>query len=95
MAKLHSENVTKSTENHRLLRNVKKVTQELNDLKKEKLRLERDLEEAHQEGSRGARTIHVSPAYSPDITSAASGVGPAMASSHREMSHTIALFSVF
>ncbi|XP_052032610.1 CDK5 regulatory subunit-associated protein 2 isoform X2 [Apodemus sylvaticus] len=58
LAKLHSENVTKSTENHRLLRNVKKVTQELNDLKKEKLRLERDLEEAHQEGSRGARTIH-------------------------------------
>ncbi|XP_076790909.1 CDK5 regulatory subunit-associated protein 2 isoform X10 [Arvicanthis niloticus] len=58
LAKLHSENVTKSTENHRLLRNVKKVTQELNDLKKEKLRLERDLEEAHREGNRGARTIH-------------------------------------
>ncbi|XP_031233529.1 CDK5 regulatory subunit-associated protein 2 isoform X1 [Mastomys coucha] len=58
LAKLHSENVTKSTENHRLLRNVKKVTQELNDLKKEKLRLEQDLEEAHREGNRGARTIH-------------------------------------
>ncbi|XP_006238339.1 CDK5 regulatory subunit-associated protein 2 isoform X6 [Rattus norvegicus] len=58
LAKLHSENVTKNTENHRLLRNVKKVTQELNDLKKEKLRLERDLEEAHREGNRGARTIH-------------------------------------
>lgn len=58
LAKLHSENVTKSTENHRLLRNVKKVTQELNDLKKEKLRLEQALEEAHQEGNRGARTIH-------------------------------------
>ncbi|XP_029395947.1 CDK5 regulatory subunit-associated protein 2 isoform X3 [Mus pahari] len=58
LAKLHSENVTKSTENHRLLRNVKKVTQELNDLKKEKLRLEQALEEAHREGNRGARTIH-------------------------------------
>ncbi|XP_051019193.1 CDK5 regulatory subunit-associated protein 2 isoform X1 [Acomys russatus] len=58
LAKLHSENLTKSTENHRLLRNVKKVTQELRDLKKEKLRLERDLEEAHQEGDRGAQTIH-------------------------------------
>ncbi|OBS64206.1 hypothetical protein A6R68_07254, partial [Neotoma lepida] len=58
LAQLHSENLTKNTENHRLLRNVKKVTQELSDLKKEKLRLERDLEEAHQERSRQARTIH-------------------------------------
>ncbi|XP_055463510.1 CDK5 regulatory subunit-associated protein 2 isoform X5 [Psammomys obesus] len=58
LAKLHSENLTKNTENHQLLRNVKKVTQELSDLKKEKLRLERDLEEAHREGSRGAQTIH-------------------------------------
>lgn len=73
MAKLHSENVTKSTENHRLLRNVKKVTQELNDLKKEKLRLEQALEEAHPEGNRGARTIHVSASCSPDIVRGASG----------------------
>ncbi|XP_036035115.1 CDK5 regulatory subunit-associated protein 2 isoform X5 [Onychomys torridus] len=58
LAELHSENLTKSTENHRLLRNVKKVTQELSDLKKEKLRLERDLEEAHQERSKHTRTIH-------------------------------------
>ncbi|XP_007647098.1 CDK5 regulatory subunit-associated protein 2 isoform X2 [Cricetulus griseus] len=58
LTKLHSENLTKSTENHRLLRNVKTVTQELSDLKKENLRLERDLEEAHQEGDRRARTIH-------------------------------------
>ncbi|XP_012972587.1 CDK5 regulatory subunit-associated protein 2 isoform X1 [Mesocricetus auratus] len=58
LVKLQSENLTKSTENHRLLRNVKKVTQELSDLKKQKLRLERDLEETHQEGSRRARTIH-------------------------------------
>ncbi|XP_036035114.1 CDK5 regulatory subunit-associated protein 2 isoform X4 [Onychomys torridus] len=60
LAELHSENLTKSTENHRLLRNVKKVTQELSDLKKEKLRLERDLEEAHQERSKHTRTIHKS-----------------------------------
>ncbi|KAL1776267.1 CDK5 regulatory subunit-associated protein 2 isoform X2 [Sigmodon hispidus] len=58
LAELHSENLTKSTENHRLLRNVKKVTQELSDLKKEKLKLERDLEEAHQLGSKRASTIH-------------------------------------
>lgn len=58
LAELHSENLTKSTENHRLVRNVKKVTQELSDLKKEKLRLERDLEEAHQERSKHTRTIH-------------------------------------
>ncbi|XP_060237202.1 CDK5 regulatory subunit-associated protein 2 isoform X5 [Meriones unguiculatus] len=58
LPKLHSENLTKSTENHQLLRNVQKVTQELSEMKKEKLRLERDLEEAHREGSRGAQTIH-------------------------------------
>ncbi|XP_029419571.1 CDK5 regulatory subunit-associated protein 2 isoform X3 [Nannospalax galili] len=58
LVELHSENLTKSTENQRLLRSIKKVTQEKNDLQQEKLRLERDLEEARQEGSRGARTIH-------------------------------------
>ncbi|XP_051043993.1 CDK5 regulatory subunit-associated protein 2 isoform X2 [Phodopus roborovskii] len=58
LSKLHSENLTQSTENHRLLRNVKKVTQELSDLKKEKLKLEKDLEEAHQEGNKRAQTIH-------------------------------------
>lgn len=57
LAELHSENFTKSAENQRLLRNVKVITQELSDLKKEKLRLERDLEEAHQEGSKQAYTI--------------------------------------
>ncbi|CAH6790479.1 Cdk5rap2 [Phodopus roborovskii] len=60
LSKLHSENLTQSTENHRLLRNVKKVTQELSDLKKEKLKLEKDLEEAHQEGNKRAQTIHKS-----------------------------------
>ncbi|XP_063115998.1 CDK5 regulatory subunit-associated protein 2 isoform X3 [Cavia porcellus] len=58
LAELHSENLTKSSENHRLQRNIKKVTQELSDLQQEKERLERDLEKAHREGSRGARTIH-------------------------------------
>ncbi|XP_057640796.1 CDK5 regulatory subunit-associated protein 2 isoform X3 [Chionomys nivalis] len=57
LTELHSENLTKSTENQRLLGNVKVITQELSDLKKEKLRLERDLEEAHQEGSKRAHTI--------------------------------------
>nr|XP_045006539.1 CDK5 regulatory subunit-associated protein 2 isoform X2 [Jaculus jaculus] len=57
LADLRSENLTKCTENRRLLRNIKKINQELSDLQQEKLRLEKDLEEAHQEGSRGARTI--------------------------------------
>ncbi|XP_038190685.1 CDK5 regulatory subunit-associated protein 2 isoform X9 [Arvicola amphibius] len=57
LTELHSENLTKSAENQRLLGNVKVITQELSDLKKEKLRLERDLEEAHQEGSKRAHTI--------------------------------------
>lgn len=58
LAELHSENLTKSSENHRLQRNIKKVTQELSDLQQEKERLERDLEKAHREGSKGARTVH-------------------------------------
>lgn len=57
LAELHSENLTKSSENHRLRSNIKKVTQELSDLQQEKERLEKDLEEARCEGSRGARTI--------------------------------------
>ena len=60
MAALHSENLTKSAENHRLRRNIKKVTQELSDLQQEKERLEKDLQAAHQEKSRGDGTIHVS-----------------------------------
>uniref|UniRef100_A0A8C9US46 Centrosomin N-terminal motif 1 domain-containing protein n=1 Tax=Spermophilus dauricus TaxID=99837 RepID=A0A8C9US46_SPEDA len=62
LAELRSENLTKSSENHRLRRSIKKVTQELSDLQQEKARLERDLEEARCEGSRGARrrtlTLH-------------------------------------
>ncbi|KAM5298506.1 CDK5 regulatory subunit-associated protein 2 [Ctenodactylus gundi] len=58
LAELRSENLTKSSENHRLQRNIKKVTQELGDLQQEKEKLERDLEKAHREASKGARTIH-------------------------------------
>uniref|UniRef100_A0A8C0X4M3 CDK5 regulatory subunit-associated protein 2 n=1 Tax=Castor canadensis TaxID=51338 RepID=A0A8C0X4M3_CASCN len=58
LAKLQSENLTKTTENNRLRRNIKKVTQELSDLQQEKERLERDLEEAYREGSKGARSTH-------------------------------------
>ncbi|KAM7093279.1 CDK5 regulatory subunit-associated protein 2 isoform 3-T3 [Molossus nigricans] len=58
LAELHSENLTKSTENHRLQRSIKKVTQELCDLQQEKERLEKDLEAAHREKSRGDCTIH-------------------------------------
>ncbi|XP_069332824.1 CDK5 regulatory subunit-associated protein 2 isoform X2 [Eulemur rufifrons] len=57
LVELHSENFSKSTENHRLRRNVKKVTQELSDLQQERERLEKDLKEAHRERSKGDCTI--------------------------------------
>lgn len=60
MAQLNSENLTKSAENHRLRRNIKKVTQELSTLQQERERLEKDLEEAHRESGRGDHTIRVS-----------------------------------
>lgn len=62
---MHSENLTKSAENHRLRRSIKKVTQELSDLQEERERLERDLEAAHRERSKGDRTIHVSAPTAP------------------------------
>ncbi|EPQ15783.1 CDK5 regulatory subunit-associated protein 2 [Myotis brandtii] len=58
LAELHSENLTKSTENRRLRRNIKKVTQELSDLQQEKERLEKDLEAALREKSKRDCTIH-------------------------------------
>uniref|UniRef100_A0A8C9ALY5 CDK5 regulatory subunit-associated protein 2 n=1 Tax=Prolemur simus TaxID=1328070 RepID=A0A8C9ALY5_PROSS len=57
LAELHSENLSKSTENRRLRRNVKKVSQELSDLQQERERLEKDLKEAHRERSKGDCTI--------------------------------------
>ena len=62
MAELHSENLSKSTENHRLRRSIKKVTQELSTLQEERERLEKALEAARQERSKGDHTIHVSAA---------------------------------
>ncbi|XP_055127277.1 CDK5 regulatory subunit-associated protein 2 isoform X10 [Symphalangus syndactylus] len=56
-AELRSQNLTKSTENHRLRRSIKKITQELSDLQQERERLEKDLEEAHREKSKGDCTI--------------------------------------
>ncbi|PNI69510.1 CDK5RAP2 isoform 2 [Pan troglodytes] len=56
-AALRSQNLTKSTENHRLRRSIKKITQELSDLQQERERLEKDLEEAHREKSKGDCTI--------------------------------------
>ncbi|XP_076999626.1 CDK5 regulatory subunit-associated protein 2 isoform X3 [Tamandua tetradactyla] len=58
LTELRSENLTKSTENHRLHRNIKKVTQELSDLQQERERLKKDLKEAHEEKNRGDCTIH-------------------------------------
>lgn len=59
LAELHSENLTKGAENRRLRRNLKKVTQELSDLQQKQERLEKDLEEAHREKSKGERTVQV------------------------------------
>uniref|UniRef100_A0A2K6LKX3 CDK5 regulatory subunit-associated protein 2 n=1 Tax=Rhinopithecus bieti TaxID=61621 RepID=A0A2K6LKX3_RHIBE len=59
LAELRSQNLTKSAENHRLRRSIKKITQELSDLQQERERLEKDLEEAHREKSRGDCTIRV------------------------------------
>uniref|UniRef100_A0A8C6DU35 CDK5 regulatory subunit-associated protein 2 n=1 Tax=Moschus moschiferus TaxID=68415 RepID=A0A8C6DU35_MOSMO len=58
LAELHSENLSTSTENHRLRRSVKKVTQELSSLQQERERLEKALEAARQERSKGEHTIH-------------------------------------
>ncbi|XP_054440445.1 CDK5 regulatory subunit-associated protein 2 [Pteronotus mesoamericanus] len=58
LAELRSENLTTSTENHRLRRDIKKVSQELSDLQQEKERLEKDLQAAHREKSKGDCTIH-------------------------------------
>ncbi|XP_059268157.1 CDK5 regulatory subunit-associated protein 2 [Mustela nigripes] len=58
LAQLNSENLSKSAENHRLRRNIKKVTQALSTLQQERERLEKDLEEAHRERSRSDHTIH-------------------------------------
>ncbi|XP_032162921.1 CDK5 regulatory subunit-associated protein 2 isoform X3 [Mustela erminea] len=58
LAQLNSENLSKSAENHRLRRNIKKVTQELSTLQQERERLEKDLEEARRERSRSDNTIH-------------------------------------
>ncbi|XP_040097709.1 CDK5 regulatory subunit-associated protein 2 isoform X3 [Oryx dammah] len=58
LAELRSENLSKSTENHRLRRSMKKVTQELSTLQQERERLEKALEAAHQERSKGDHTLH-------------------------------------
>ncbi|KAM9700257.1 CDK5 regulatory subunit-associated protein 2 isoform 4-T4 [Dama dama] len=58
LAELHSENLSKSAENHRLRRSIKKVTQELSSLQQERERLEKALEAAHQERSKGEHAIH-------------------------------------
>uniref|UniRef100_A0A2K6T4M5 CDK5 regulatory subunit-associated protein 2 n=1 Tax=Saimiri boliviensis boliviensis TaxID=39432 RepID=A0A2K6T4M5_SAIBB len=57
LAELRSQNLTKSTENHRLRRSIKKITQELSDLQQERERLEKDLKEVHREKSKGDCTI--------------------------------------
>ncbi|XP_065803061.1 CDK5 regulatory subunit-associated protein 2 isoform X4 [Muntiacus reevesi] len=58
LAELHSENLSKSAENHRLRRSIKKVTQELSSLQQERERLEKALEAAHQERSKGDHAMH-------------------------------------
>ncbi|CAN0465553.1 unnamed protein product [Rangifer tarandus platyrhynchus] len=58
LAELHSENLSKSAENHRLRRSIKKVTHELSSLQQERERLQKALEAARQERSKGDHAIH-------------------------------------
>uniref|UniRef100_A0A8C6FA46 CDK5 regulatory subunit-associated protein 2 n=1 Tax=Monodon monoceros TaxID=40151 RepID=A0A8C6FA46_MONMO len=58
LAELRSENLTKSTENHRLRRNIKRVSRELSDLQQERERLEKELGAAHRERNKGDRITH-------------------------------------
>ncbi|XP_039090553.1 CDK5 regulatory subunit-associated protein 2 isoform X3 [Hyaena hyaena] len=58
LAQLRSEILSKSEENHRLRRGLRKVTQELSDLQQDRERLEKDLEEAHRQRSRDDCTVH-------------------------------------
>ncbi|XP_059956605.1 CDK5 regulatory subunit-associated protein 2 isoform X2 [Mesoplodon densirostris] len=58
LAELRSENLTKSTENHRLRRSIKRVSRELSDLQQERERLEKELGAAHRERSKGDRITH-------------------------------------
>ncbi|XP_066896973.1 CDK5 regulatory subunit-associated protein 2 isoform X4 [Kogia breviceps] len=58
LAELRSENLTKSTENHKLRRSIKRVTRELSDLQQERERLEKELGAAHRERSKGDRITH-------------------------------------
>ncbi|XP_032490671.1 CDK5 regulatory subunit-associated protein 2 isoform X5 [Phocoena sinus] len=58
LAELRSENLTKSTENHRLRRSIKRVSRELSDLQRERERLEKELGAAHRERSKGDRITH-------------------------------------
>lgn len=85
MAVLHQENLAKSAENHRLRRNIKKVAQELSDLQQEKERLEKDLQAAHREKSRGDGTIHVSARFPPGAAGSAVGWGCYAGSGFREI----------
>lgn len=65
MAELHSENLSKSAENRRLRRSIKKVTQELSSLQQERERLEEALEAARRERGGGEHAVHVSAAAGP------------------------------
>ncbi|XP_007451558.1 PREDICTED: CDK5 regulatory subunit-associated protein 2 isoform X2 [Lipotes vexillifer] len=58
LAELRSENLTKSTENHRLRRSIKRVSRELSDLQQERERLEKELGAAHRERSKEDRITH-------------------------------------
>ncbi|KAF4019639.1 hypothetical protein G4228_011174 [Cervus hanglu yarkandensis] len=58
LAELHSENLSKSAENRRLRRSIKKVTQELSSLQQERERLGKALEAARRERGGGEHAVH-------------------------------------
>uniref|UniRef100_A0A6I8NBW1 CDK5 regulatory subunit associated protein 2 n=1 Tax=Ornithorhynchus anatinus TaxID=9258 RepID=A0A6I8NBW1_ORNAN len=58
LAELQSDNLTKDTENRKLVRRIKWLDQELNDLRQEREKMEKELDEAQLQKSRGDKTIN-------------------------------------
>uniref|UniRef100_A0A8D2Q820 Centrosomin N-terminal motif 1 domain-containing protein n=1 Tax=Varanus komodoensis TaxID=61221 RepID=A0A8D2Q820_VARKO len=59
LADLHSENLNKDTENLRLQKKIKSAEQELHDLRLEREKLMKELEEAQLQNNRSDKTINV------------------------------------
>ncbi|XP_038600485.1 CDK5 regulatory subunit-associated protein 2 isoform X2 [Tachyglossus aculeatus] len=58
LAELQSDNLTKDTENRKLVRRMKWLDEELSDLRQEREKMEKELDEAQLQKSRGDKTIN-------------------------------------